>query len=372
MKCNWLLALCALTWGGGGCAAPQEQIVETAAGRRAAPEEVDRDPWRLLPGGAVTWGRLDVQAANEAVFAKELQTWFEHSLPVSGKLGIDFAQDVDEVVLGLYATAGSDVAAVARGRFEERALKEAIEQEPVNAGQRPIVTHRFAGQQVYVSGSWALAPITSATIVFGTEIGVRRVLERIEEGRLARVLPAWFEQMLEVKEASMVVGVDLDAQPVPSVLRTRLAFLDGLRAGRFLWNFQEPGLNGAGTLTYDTPASAQKAASGLGELSETLRRSELLLTLFQIPRPFRRLEAQATDKDTQVVVEIDGRAIQALFASDRNWLDEFLLSTDGQASLPSPGSDAQSVRQERTGGARDSLSLNGGAPRAELRAPFPG
>ncbi len=61
------------------------------------------------------------------------------------------------------------------------------------------------------------------------------------------------------QRADFTVGVDLDAQPVPATLRTRLTFLEGLRAARILGNFQPPGMNVAGTLTYDRPESAEMA-----------------------------------------------------------------------------------------------------------------
>lgn len=313
-----------------GCAKPNEVIVETAAGRRASNAEVDGDPWRLLPGGAITWARIDARALAQASFGPSVNKLVSEHLPLSEGRGIELSKDADEIILGVYATAGADVAAVARGRFDAEKLNAAIQARPVAAHDVPIRQTRFAGALVYVTGSWAMSLVTPKTLVFGTEIGVRRVLERIEEGRLQRALPKWYEDMLSVKKATIHLGVDLDAQPVPSVVRTKLAFLSGLRAGRLLGNFESPGLNFAGTLTYDQPASATKAAADIEAQGEALRRAEILLTVLKIPRPLRRLEARATGKETQVAVEVDGRALEVFFDRAEEMLGELVLddSTD--------------------------------------------
>jgi len=291
------------------CAAPAERIVVTAAGMEASPAEVDGDPWRLLPGGAVAWARIDARALARANFGAEVNKALAEHLPFSGGEGFDLGRDFEEVMMGVYATAGVDVAAVARGQFDAQKISDAIAQRPQAQSGSPILTNPFAGKKVFVADGWAMAVATEKTLVFGTEVGVRRVLERIQESRLTRSLPAWYEQMLQQKQASLILGVDLDAQPVPAVMRTRVAFLQGLRAARLLGNFADPGLNLAGTLTYDSPASAEKAAAGIEAQAAALRRAELLLALLKVSRPLRRLETQATGKDTQIAAEVDGGAI---------------------------------------------------------------
>lgn len=296
------------------CAAPAEQIVQTAAGRRASDLEVDGDPWRLLPGGAVAWFRFDPRSLSGVTYESDVNRLLLEHLPLSDGQGFQLTRDVEETVLGVYATAGADVAAVARGTFDAAQIEAAIEKKPSGASGRPILKTTFAGRVVYVADGWAMVPVTSRTLVFGTEVGVRRVIERIEEGRIQRSLPAWYEQMLEVKGAGFAWGIDLDAQPVPSTVRTKLDFLSGLRAGRLLGNFESPGLNLAGTLSYDSPDSAQKASVSLENWGQTLRVAGLVGAL-QSPSgggSIRRLEARATGKETQVAVEVDERLIQTL------------------------------------------------------------
>ncbi|HSC89666.1 MAG TPA: hypothetical protein VLC09_20430 [Polyangiaceae bacterium] len=306
--CGLALACLALP----GCAAPPEQIVLTAAGRGAPDADVDGDPWRLLPGGAVAWVWLDAKALAAASFGTEANQVLVEHLPLSSKGDFNLGSDVDQVVLGMYATAGADAVAVARGRFDREGIAAAIAADPTARNGRPIQVNSFAGRKVYVTDGWAMVPVTKQTLVFGSEVGVRRVLERIEEGRLLRSLPSWYEQMLAQKTAALVLGVDLDAQPVPSVLRTKLAFLEGMRAGRLLGNFSDPGMHLAGTLTYDSPESAVRASAALEAQAAALRRAEMLLAMLKMPRPIRSLETRATGKDTQVTVAVDGRAIAML------------------------------------------------------------
>src|SRR5690606_21276088 len=119
--------------------------------------------------------------------------------------------------------------------------------------------------------------LTDRTLVFGTQLGVRRVLERVEEGRLKREVPTWFETLLSEKAASFQLGIDLDAQPIPATLGEKMPFMKGLRAARLLGNFRDPGMNLAGTLTYKAPIEASEAATVLNNLDEDLERYDLVL-----------------------------------------------------------------------------------------------
>lgn len=306
-----------------GCKSGPELIVETGSGRQATPAEIDQDPWALLPGGAVVWGRIDAPALFAASYGSEVVALLEKYLRLARGAGLDPEQDIEEVVLGVYATAGSDVAAVARGRFRADEIARSIRENPVAAHGKEIRINSFAGFEVYVVDAAAMVPVTDQTLVFGSEIGIRRVLERIEEGRLKRSLPDWYERMLLEERAQFSLGIDLDAQPIPAAIRTRLAFMKGLRAGRLLGNFEEPGLNIAGTLTYDRPDRAAEAAQYIQEQEKLLSRASILMQILQVPRPVERLEAQAVGKDAQVAAEVHGRAIAAVLARFDQIMEQF-------------------------------------------------
>ena len=99
---------------------------------------------------------------------------------------------------------------------------------------------------------------------------------------------------------------------------------------QILGNFREPGLNLAGTLTYHSPASAEKASKNLSSLRRSLEDFELLMTALNIPPPIHRMKAQATGKDTQVVAEIDGRALAKFFEN----ANELLAGTEASEWFP--------------------------------------
>lgn len=300
---------------GSGCASTPE-VVQKTTRKPAAAAAIDADPWALLPRGAVAWADLDATAAFAAPFAEEARAfWLDH-LPVSRSVTIDPQKDVDRIRLGVYATVGADVAMIVSGRFEPKQIVAALAQEPLARHGKPIVRTRFAGFDMFVLEPLALVPLTERTLVLGTEIGVRRVLERVESGRLTPPLPSWFEKMLE-SSAPLTIGVDLDAQPVPAVIRTRLAFLEGLRAGRLLGNFESPGLNLAGSLTYDRPDTAVRAAADIEAQAAALDKYALLMSVLGIPRPLRRVRAQAVGQDAQVVVEVEARAIAMVMARSK-------------------------------------------------------
>lgn len=304
------------------CAAPQEVIHETTR-EPASTAEIDADPWALLPRGAVAYGDLDTRALFTSSFGQEARAFWQDRLPVSRGIVIDPSVDVDRIRLGVFATVGTDVAMVVSGRFSVAGISAAFAEDPVARHGKTVVKARFAGFDMFVLSGLALVALSDATLVMGTEIGVRRVLERVESGRLLRPLPPWFEKML-ASRAPLTLGVDLDAQPVPAVVRTRLAFLEGLRAARLLGNFESPGLNLAGSLTYDRPDTAVRAAADIEAQAAALDQYALLMSVLRIPRPLRRVRAEAVGQDTQVAVEVEGRAISILLARAEELSGEFL------------------------------------------------
>lgn len=293
--------------------APAPEVIRPTTRHPASAKTIDADPWALLPGGAVAWGDLDASAAFSSSFAEEARVlWLDH-LPLSRGSTIDPERDVQRIHFGVYATVGADVAMIVRGNFDPKKIAEAIAKDPLARHGKPIQRTRFAGFDVFVLDGLALVPLTERTLVLGTEIGVRRALERVESGRLVRPLPQWFEKLLATS-APLTLGVDLDAQPVPAVVRTRLSFLEGLRAGRLLGNFETPGLNLAGSLTYDRPDTAIAAAADIQAKAASLDQYAVLMSVLRIPRPLRRVRAEAVGQDAQVALEVEGRAIAMLLS----------------------------------------------------------
>lgn len=301
-----------------GCAGTEEKIVDASVGRRASELQIDREAWGLFPAGALLWAELDARALIETEFGAALLERGAGRLPLSRGGSIDLRKDVETVRIALYASARGDVATVMTGRFDPKALSEAVRSDPLTSSGEPIVVTKFAGSEVIQSGAWSLSFLTHRTLAFGTEIGVRRILERVEEGRVRRALPSWFEKMLATQGSSLFLGVDLDAQPVPATIRTELDFLNGLRGARVLGNFRPPGLNLAGTLTYDTSERAAVAHEQLEASVRSVERATWLLSILKVPRPIRRFEVSAQVESLKFAAELEGRAV----AMDVSYLGE--------------------------------------------------
>ena len=124
--------------------------------------------------------------------------------------------------------------------------------------------------------------------------------------------------------------MDLDAQAVPAAFRTQAGFLQNLRAAQLVGNFRSPGVNIAGTLTYDSPAHAERAVEQVLEFEKDLGKYQLLLTALQISQPIRSLDANPTGKGAQVVARFDGSAVASILDNAA----QFFGDTDGTTWLP--------------------------------------
>jgi hypothetical protein len=291
-----------------GCASQKEEIVMARQGRQATAEQIDQERWGLFPAGAVVWAEADVTALAKAEYGHLLLDAVQQQLPVSGSTGFELAQQVKRIRLGVYASQAGDLAAVFEGQFDARAIQAGIAEAPRTLRGEPIEHLRFAGFDVARAGNFSMALLTPHTMAVGTEVGVRRMLERVEEGRVRRALPNWFEALLANDKASLWLGVDLDAQPVPATLRTRLNFLANLRGARIVGRF-EPGLSLAGSLSYDSAESAHQALTNVNNQVSELNRAAFLLALLKVPRPLRQFEAQESGKKVDFVTEVDARAV---------------------------------------------------------------
>jgi hypothetical protein len=128
------------------------------------------------------------------------------------------------------------------------------------------------------------------------------------------------DKLLAGTPAPIVFGADFAGSPLPEASRPELAFLNGLKAVALLGNFQDPGLNLAGTLTYEDAAAARKGAENLIGLRVKVESVAPFLALLGIGQPVRRLEAEPKDKDVAFVAAIDGAAVAALLDKAQDML----------------------------------------------------
>jgi hypothetical protein len=298
-----------------GCSKPDEVIVETAAGHRAPDALIDQDAWALLPSGAISWMSLAAPALFRANFGSQVVALLNRTLPIPQNAGFDPVRDIDSLALGVYSMAGIDLAGIARGRFNAVLLDQAVSNGVRTQTGQQVTRVVYASRPLYVANGVGMTILTPSTMAFGDETGMRRILDRIEEGRVARAIPAWFEELLANQNAPFVWGSDLMADPLSNAARHQAQFLDNLRAARLLGNFEEPGLNFAGTLTYDDEAAAQRGAQTLLATGEALRSYAWLMALIGVVQPLRRLDAEPKGKETQVVAEVDGQAVGSLLGN---------------------------------------------------------
>jgi hypothetical protein len=238
---------------------------------------------------------------------------------VPAKADFEPARDLERLYLGFYSMQGADVAGVAVGSFKPERIAEA-EGELKTVSGAPVVKSSYAGRTLYTSAGLGFTVLTERTVIFGNETGIRRALDRIENGRVSRRLPEWMIALLASPQAPLSGGADLTSQPLPSAARSELAFLDGVKTGSLLGNFKEPGLNLAGTLTYAEPEAATRGADKMLDLHGRLSSYAPLMALIGIPQPVKKLDARAEEDQVRFVLGVDGQAVAVLLDKAQAYL----------------------------------------------------
>ncbi len=294
------------------CARPQERVSRTALEKRASSTEIDRDPWALMPEGAIAWMKLDTQAFLSTAYGPAMLNILQQYLPLAGGARLNFTEDLESLSGAGYATVSLDWLLIAQGTFQIDAMEKAISLSPVTSSGEAIVEREYESQKIFVSGRVALSFLSNKTLAFGSETAVRRVIERVVEGRLAATTPRWFDELLKGQSQPFVAGLDLDSNPIPGVLKSELLLLEGLRAGRMWGNFAQPGLNVTGAFNYSKPQKATQAAEFLRQQQAQLRRYSLLARMMKIPQPLEALSAQENDRHLQMAVQLNGKSLEEI------------------------------------------------------------
>ena len=308
---HWLwLIICCLTLL--ACSKQGEVIIETASGKGLTAEDIDRDPWALLPEGALAWVYLDTRQLFESRFGDQTLALTERAMPIPPEAGFEPKRDLQKLQLGLYSMQGADFAGVASGQFDPQKIEQAASSTAKTPLGYPVEKSRYAERTLYVAGDAGFSVVTPHTVVFGNMTGMRRVLDRIQEGRVERPIPTWLDGLLKTPDAALVLGGDLTSNPLSAATRQQLPFLDGLKTVQLLGNFKDPGLNFAGTLSYDTDAAAERGATNLMNVDQLLKSYGWVMSLLGLAQPIQRLEAHAEDSNTKLVLAVDGQAVAML------------------------------------------------------------
>jgi hypothetical protein len=295
-----------------GCSHREDVVVKTGADKKLSEEQIDADAAPLLPGGAIGVLVVDANALFTSMFGDKVRQVVEKRLPLPPSAGFEPKRDLTKAWLGFYSMQGADMAGVALGHFDRQKIEAAADGvQPTPLGV-PVVKTSYAGRTLYTAGTVGFSVLTAKTALIGNETGMRRALDRISEGRVRNQLPSYMQKLLAGTTAPIVFGADFTSSPLPDATRQELAFLNGLKTVALVGNFQDPGLNLAGTLTYADVDAAQKGAEGLVGLRRKVESVAPFLALLGIGQPVRRLEAEPKDKDVSFVAAIDGAAVAVL------------------------------------------------------------
>jgi hypothetical protein len=273
-----------------------------------------------LPPNAVGVCTIDAPALFGSSFGARLKAITDARSPLPAAAEFDPARDLTRVYLGIYSMQGVDIAGIAVGRFKPEKIAAAADVNLRTPTGAPVAKSEYAGRTLYTSKGIGFTVLTERTVLFGNETGIRRALDRIQEGRAKRQLPKWMANMLDKPSAPLVGGADFTSQPLPAAAREQVAFVDGLKTASIVGNFADPGLNLAGTLNYAEADAAQRGADNLKQLHGRLSTFGPVMALLGIPQPVRSLEARAEDKDVKFTAGVDGAAIVVLLEKAESYL----------------------------------------------------
>lgn len=265
------------------------------------------DAFALLPASPVAVGTVDARAYfGSQTFGADLTKIVEQYLPIGQEAGFQASRDVDRVTFGSYSYAGVDVAAVLIGKFDAAKIKTAAQQHTPTKNGGMIVASQYAGRDVYTVNNVGFTILSPTRAIAGTESGIRRVLERIQDRRVKRDVPKWMLDTLETPGASAAVAVDFVTTPMPpeTARQIPVAFLKDAKQGRALWQFKDQAVQLSATLTY---ADAQTATTASGQVKQStgyLKYASLIGVKVQ------DVDVKADNADVQVKLTVDDQSLR--------------------------------------------------------------
>jgi hypothetical protein len=316
----FLVALMALL----GCPKTDQSLV-LVGGKPLAVEAIDGQPLNVLPSGAIVLGTLDAEALFKTNLGGQVGRIVAGLLPLGPESGFVPARDVKRIYGAVYAMQGADFAAVVQGNFNVAAIQQAAQTRAQTPSGAQLVQTRYAGYDIYTVANIGFVVLTQQTILSGNETGMRRALDRLRFGPFTQALPSWMVELLQEKpgtqagQAAFAVVGDVTGQGVVEAAADQLPFLGALRLLRVRGNFQPPGMNVVGSLTYGDAAAAAKGAEGLGQLQQYAYLVTLLAT-FGFGGRAPDLEVTQQDANVAFASQIDTATINLLLTMMAQWL----------------------------------------------------
>jgi hypothetical protein len=301
-----LAAASTLLW---ACSGNGEAVL--VDGEKVAPEVIDKDPLALLPSGAIMVSRLDAQAMFRSGFGSDAARLIANLIPLGPESGFVAQRDISTLHGGLYAMQGADFCLVAQGNFDRDAIQRAADARAVTVAGMPLVKSHYAGFDLYTAGNVGFVVLTSRTALSGNETGMRRALDRLRFSKLERSQPEWAIKLMETQNASFAVAGDLTTQPgAAAVAASSLPFVAGLQYVRVLGNFQPPGVNFAGALTYGDAQQAAAGAAALANVRSFAAMMSLATVLFGGSIP--NMQVAQSGNDVAFTLPLDDRLMRLL------------------------------------------------------------
>jgi hypothetical protein len=293
------------------CGGNKESIVTIGGDKKLSAEEIDKDPLALLPSGAVGVVQADMQAFFASSMGPQALRIANNLVPLTAEMGFSPQRDLKTIVAGIYSMQGADVALVAQGSFDQAAITAAADKGAVTALGQPLKKLEYAGNSLYVSGDVGFVLLTSKTALAGNSVGIRRALDRIRDGRVKREVPDWMVDFLKTPNAQLIVVGDTSTQPIAAAAVQQAPFLQGIKTVRLLGNFQPPGMNLAGSLSYPDGTRAAQSEAQLKQLHE-MAQAMSWLSFLGLSNPVQSMQTRVQESDVQVLAAIDGQSLGRL------------------------------------------------------------
>jgi hypothetical protein len=249
-----------------GWACSGDQTLVAIGGRPESPASIDADPLKVLPTGALLLSRLDAEALFRSSLGGQMSQLVAALMPIGPESGFDAARDVKRLWGGAYAMQGADFAAVLQGTFNVAGMEQAAKAKAASGAG--VVETPYAGHTIYTLGNIGFSALTPSTVISGNETGIRRALDRLRYGEKDPGVPKWMLDLFADPRASFAVAGDVAAQGAVAAAQDRLPFVDGLLRVRALGNFDAPGMNIVGNLSYRDEQTAAQGAVTLREVKK--------------------------------------------------------------------------------------------------------
>ncbi len=293
---------------------------DSVSAKTAESQAIDADPIALLPSAAMAISRVDVkQMFTSGSVGGQLSLMAERMLPIGEEAGFKASRDLETVYAAGYSTNGADVVAILRGTFDEQKIKTVADSHTPTKGGGVLVASTYLGREVYTLNNVGFTVISKQTVVAGGETMIRRVIERLKDGKVARSQPPWMLQTIETPNAAFAAAADFANQPMAaaSVGVVPLGWVKGMKAARLIGNFKDPGLNIAATLTFPDKAAAADAA-------EQVKRTAGMASLLQfIGAPqLKNLEVKPVEGDVQVSFGVDDTQLKTFLQTTQSYMTQ--------------------------------------------------